>query len=188
MRVLVTGASGFLGRYVVTEAVRAGHQVRALVRAGSTVPGHWPAEVEVVRGDVVDAASLRTAVRDQDAVVHLAAMVGGGDADQFAVTVAGTERLLSSLEGSSVSRLVLASSFSCTTGARRGRPGRGHPVETAGGAGRVRRQQDLAGADRPGGGLRRPPWDLVVLRPGFIWGRKKPECRGSGRRSVRPWS
>jgi nucleoside-diphosphate-sugar epimerase len=181
MRVLVTGASGFLGRYVVTEAVRAGHQVRALVRAGSTVPGHWPAEVEVVRGDVVDAASLRTAVRDQDAVVHLAAMVGGGDADQFAVTVAGTERLLSSLEGSSVSRVVLASSFSVYDWSSSGGVlDEDTPVEARWwerdgyAASKIWQEQIVREASASSS------WELVVLRPGFIWGPEKPECPGVG--------
>lgn len=181
MKVLVTGASGFLGRYVVLDAVRAGHQVRALVRAGSAVPAQWPAEVEVVRGDVGDLASLETAVRDQDAVVHLAAMVGGGDADQFAVTVAGTERLLTALEGSSVSRLVLASSFSVYDWTHGGAvldedtPVDGRWWERDGyAASKIWQEQIVREASAAS------PWDLVVLRPGFIWGPEKPECPGVG--------
>ena len=181
MKVLVTGASGFLGRYVVLDAVRAGHEVRALVRPGSTVPAQWPADVEVVRGDVVDLASLQAAVRDQDAVVHLAAMVGGGDADQFAVTVGGTERLLQALEGSSVSRMVLASSFSVYDWSRGGAVlDEDTPVETRWwerdgyAASKVWQEQIVREASA------RSRWDLVVLRPGFIWGPEKPECPGVG--------
>lgn len=181
MKILVTGATGFLGRYVVLDALRAGHEVRALVRAGSAVPARWLAEVEVVRGDVGDLASLQAAVRGQDAVVHLAAMVGGGDADQFAVTVAGTERLLAALEGSSVTRLVLASSFSVYDWSRGGAVlDETTPVETRWwerdgyAASKVWQEQIVREAAQTS------LWELVVLRPGFIWGPEKPECPGVG--------
>lgn len=177
----MTGAGGFLGRYVVLDAVRAGHEVRALVRAGSAVPATWPVEVEVVEGDVGDLASLRAALRDQDAVLHLAAMVGGGDADQFAVTVAGTERLLTALEGSGVSRLVLASSFSVYDWGSGGAVlDEDTPVDALWwerdgyAASKIWQEKVVREASASS------PWDLVVLRPGFIWGPEKPECPGVG--------
>ena len=181
MKVLITGASGFLGRYTVASAMAAGHEVRALVRPGTTLPAGWPAEVEVMRGDVGDLASLTAAVAGQDAVAHLAAMVGGGDADQFAVTVAGTERLLTALEGSMVSRVVLASSLSVYDW---GAPTRvldeSTPIERRWwrrdgyAASKVWQERIVREAAEVA------PWDLVVLRPGFIWGPEKPDCPGVG--------
>jgi nucleoside-diphosphate-sugar epimerase len=181
VKVLITGASGFLGRYTVMSAVAAGHQVRALVRPGTAVPAGWPAEVEVVRGDVGDLRSLKAAVHGQDAVAHLAAMVGGGDADQFAVTVSGTERLLAALEGSTVSRVVLASSFSVYDwGAPSEVLDESTPVESRWwrrdgyAASKVWQERIVREASEVAS------WDLVVLRPGFIWGPEKPDCPGVG--------
>lgn len=181
MKVVVTGASGFLGRYMVLDALRAGHAVRALVREGTTVPATWPSEVEIARGDVGDLTSLRAAVKDQDVVVHLAAMVGGGDADQFAVTVAGTERLLTALKDSSVSRLVLASSFSVYDWSCEGPVlDESTPVDARWwerdgyAASKIWQEKIVREAAEAAA------WDLVVLRPGFIWGPEKPECPGVG--------
>lgn len=67
MRILVVGATGGLGRDVVAEALAGGHETAAVVRepARAALPG----EVEVVRGDVLDAASLTGPVEDRDGVI-----------------------------------------------------------------------------------------------------------------------
>lgn len=55
MRVLVTGATGHIGRLVVTQLVEAGHEVRALTRREDAV---FPPSVEVVRGDLLSPESI----------------------------------------------------------------------------------------------------------------------------------
>ena len=71
MRVLVTGAFGFVGTALDERLTAAGHEVRALTsRAEIASAGR-----EIVRGDVRDAAAMRRAVRDVDGVCHLAALV-----------------------------------------------------------------------------------------------------------------
>ena len=55
MRVLVTGATGHVGRHVVTQLVEAGHEVRALTRRRNAA---FPPEVAVVRGDLLDPSSI----------------------------------------------------------------------------------------------------------------------------------
>ncbi len=77
MRVLVTGASGYLGWATVHELRDAGHHVVALVHR--TMRGFGPG-VEVRRGDVLDENSLRNAVREVDGVCHLAALTRVRDA------------------------------------------------------------------------------------------------------------
>ncbi len=55
MKLMVTGAGGFLGRYVVASAVQRGHEVRAMVRPASQyIPESWHGhpKVEIVRGDL----------------------------------------------------------------------------------------------------------------------------------------
>ncbi|PXY17092.1 hypothetical protein BAY59_36575 [Prauserella coralliicola] len=71
MRVLVTGAAGFLGHAVVAALAEYGHDPVAFVRKADTAPVGAVAELV---GDVSDPASLRPAVRDADAVCHLAAL------------------------------------------------------------------------------------------------------------------
>jgi len=82
VRVLVTGAFGFVGTAVVERLTAAGHEVRALTsrpadsatRAGSFERAGSATEVEVVHGDVRDPEAMRRAVDGMDGVCHLAAL------------------------------------------------------------------------------------------------------------------
>lgn len=74
MRVLVTGATGYIGSAVVEELANHGHQVLAFVREGKKVPPRG--KVEPVYGDVRDANSLSAALRRAEAVIHTAASMG----------------------------------------------------------------------------------------------------------------
>src|SRR6187455_1743671 len=66
MKLLVLGASGATGRWLVNFAAQARHDLTALVRPGTAFEP--PAGVRVIRGDVLDLATLATAVEGQDAV------------------------------------------------------------------------------------------------------------------------
>ena len=78
-RVLVTGGTGFIGSALVPRLVQAGYVPRLLVRrAPSSVP---PAPIEVTVGDVTDVETLRLALRDAPAVVHMAAATSAGRLD-----------------------------------------------------------------------------------------------------------
>lgn len=107
MIVLVTGASGFLGRAVAAELVAAGHEVRTLQRRPSAVDG----AIDLL-GSITDPSLLARAVDGADGVVHLAAKVSlAGDAGAFrTVNVDGTRSLLDAAEHAGVSRLVQVSS------------------------------------------------------------------------------
>jgi nucleoside-diphosphate-sugar epimerase len=99
MNVLVTGASGFLGRYAVRELTRRGHHVTALVRRGSERASELvDPRVEVIEGDLrrLD-EPLAAQFAYQDAIVHLAAATSGTPRAQFDGTVLATERLLDGL-------------------------------------------------------------------------------------------
>ncbi|MCB9544827.1 MAG: NAD-dependent epimerase/dehydratase family protein [Myxococcales bacterium] len=74
MRLLVTGATGFIGQHVVRCATEAGHQVTCLVRGTSSTGPLAPWSPTLATGDITDAASL-AAVRGQDAVIHLASLL-----------------------------------------------------------------------------------------------------------------
>src|SRR5205085_7439988 len=68
-RVFITGGTGYLGRALVGELLRRGHEVRALVRRGSE--GRLPAGCEVVAGAPLDEASFAGAVTPADTFVQL---------------------------------------------------------------------------------------------------------------------
>ena len=72
LRILVTGATGYIGGRLAPRLVAAGHRVRVLARNPDKlrdVP--WAGDVEVVRGDLGDPESLERACRDIDVVYYL---------------------------------------------------------------------------------------------------------------------
>lgn len=173
MKVLVTGANGFLGRHVVDALTARGVDVRALVRPSARLP-NWPASVEIFKGDLRTSGDLVGALDGVDTLVHLAAVVSGGEEAQFAGTVVGTERLLTAMAESACRRLVLCSSFSvynysATSETLDEDTPLHEPADVY-----VRDGYTIAKwwqervtrrlAEKNG-------WDLTVLRPGFIWGR-----------------
>lgn len=78
MRVLITGGTGFVGSHTVAAVVRAGHDVRLLVRRPERVgPALAPFGIEVaevVAGDVLDAGSVQAALKGCDAIINAAAL------------------------------------------------------------------------------------------------------------------
>jgi dihydroflavonol-4-reductase len=111
MRVVVTGASGHVGANLVRALVERGDQVRVVVR--DRVDALAGVEVERVRGDVRDAASLRQAFAGAEVVYHLAAMISiSGDprGDVRTVNVEGTRNAAEAALAAGVRRLVHCSS------------------------------------------------------------------------------
>lgn len=113
MKVLVTGASGFLGRSVVRAAVEAGHDVLALVRPTANVDAlAWPKAVRIIHGDLRQVGDWAKQIDDIDALIHLAAAPSGDLPTQLSGTVVATENLLGKLRMESLARFVHVSSFS----------------------------------------------------------------------------
>ncbi|MFI1884803.1 SDR family oxidoreductase [Streptomyces jumonjinensis] len=76
---LVTGASGYIGGRLVPELLAAGHSVRCLARSPGKLRDHpWAKDVETVRGDVTDAASVLGAMRGVDVAYYLVHALGTG--------------------------------------------------------------------------------------------------------------
>lgn len=112
MRVLITGAGGFLGRATVAAALAAGHEVVAMHRPASPV-ARDDAEPRLtwISGDLRQPGDWRSAIADIEAVIHCAAAASGDLATQLAGTVLATENLLAALPAG-LRRLVHVSSFS----------------------------------------------------------------------------
>ena len=131
MKVLVTGATGFLGSTLVPMLLEAGHQVRVLLRKGEP-----PAGCEAARGDVLDKESVFRALSGCEGLYHLAGLVSRDPADSrkmYDLHVTGTRNLLEVAKG--LKRIVLASS-SGTIGVSRTRrvatEEDDYPIETVG--------------------------------------------------------
>jgi 2-alkyl-3-oxoalkanoate reductase len=173
MRALVTGANGFLGRHVVGALLARDIEVRAMVRPAASLEAP-SSSVEVFRADLRSSCGLRRAFEGVDVLLHLAAVVSGGEDAQFAGTVVGTERLLDAMAHSACRRLVLCSSLSVYDYSSIHRAlDEGSPLHkvpdiyTRDGYTIAKWWQERVTrrfAERHG-------WDLTVLRPGFIWGR-----------------
>jgi len=109
MRILVTGASGFIGAKLVEVLTGQGHAVRALMRPGREGPFLPANGVEPCRGDLGDQASLRAACRGIDAVVNAAGALGkwGVPAEELErVNVRGVTHLMEAGREAGVSHVV----------------------------------------------------------------------------------
>ncbi len=103
MRVLVTGASGFLGSHTVRALRRDGHEVRVLARTPAKAEQLFATMgiegCEIVAGDITDRSSVEAAVAGCDAVVHAAAVVAiepTSQAEMEATNLAGAQNVLGS--------------------------------------------------------------------------------------------
>jgi nucleoside-diphosphate-sugar epimerase len=161
VKVLVTGASGFLGHAVCAELRERDHEVAALVRR----PGSEPRGSSAVQADLVDADRLARVVEGvrPDCVIHLAAEIASQrDASKIAeVNVEGTRRLLAACAGGGQPRFVFASTV-VTGDAGGAELEEGSPlaVETAYGRSKQEGERLVRGS-----GI-----ESVIIRPSHVYG------------------
>ena len=125
MRLLITGATGFLGAEVVRQALAQGHTVRVLRRATSSLARLEGLAVEHVVGDVIDAASVHAALEGVEACIHCAGDTSyyvGDTARLRAVNVVGVHHVVEGARKAGVRRLVVTSSVATVGFDRGGRP------------------------------------------------------------------
>ena len=110
MRILLTGANGYLGSTLLPQLLARGYTVRALHR--STVPAQVPAGVEAVQGDLEDEALCHRLCQGVDAVIHLAAQahVRSSAQEQHRSTFAATCTLAAAAAAAQVQSFLYISS------------------------------------------------------------------------------
>ncbi|WP_226624025.1 NAD-dependent epimerase/dehydratase family protein [Alloyangia pacifica] len=170
-RILLTGATGFVGRAVLAEARAQGLHVTALRRSPAPETGVQGKGVSWIAADLSDPACiprLRAAAQGCSAVIHAAAHLGSDVAAVSAATVDGTRHLLAALDGLPL-HLVLVSSIGLYDTARLA-PGaevtETTPLESAAGA----RDAYVAGKLAQEALCRASGLPLWILRPGVIFG------------------
>jgi nucleoside-diphosphate-sugar epimerase len=112
-RVFVTGATGFIGTKLVHALVQRGWMVHALSRSTSNTQGLENDLVKLVRGDLLDPASLREGMEGCEHVYHLAAYAKNWARHKttfFEQNVAGTRHVLSAAQAAGVARVLCTSS------------------------------------------------------------------------------
>ncbi|WIE78360.1 NAD-dependent epimerase/dehydratase family protein [Curtobacterium sp. MCSS17_016] len=165
MKVLVTGASGFLGQATAAAVQDAGHEVRTFQRRPSGVSG-----VQDVAGTMTDDAAIARAVDGIEAVVHLAAKVSlAGDPADFArINIEGTRSLLQAARAAGVGRFVFVSSPSVAhTGSSLvgADAGPAEPSRARGDYARTKAAAELLALDADA-----PDFAVVAVRPHLVWG------------------
>jgi nucleoside-diphosphate-sugar epimerase len=119
VRVLLTGAFGNIGSYVLAELLRRGHEVRAFALdtpADRARAEQFPNLTDVRWADITDADAVESAVDDMDVVLHFAAMIPpaseANPALARAVNVDGTANVIAACQAQTVApRLMFASTF-----------------------------------------------------------------------------
>src|ERR671916_2120247 len=158
VRVLVTGATGFVGSHVAQALVEAGYEVRFGVRASSSM--RWISNLPVERVELNMTGreeDFSLAVENVDLVVHAAGITRARRAEDYhAVNAEGTQKLAAAALGAGVRRFVLISSL-----AARGPDGRDHP-ESAYGRSKLEAEAHLRTLDGQ--------MEAVILRPAAVYG------------------
>jgi len=169
MRVLVTGASGFIGGAIARRLLEAGHEVVAVVRAPVEVEG-----ADVIVADLGDPRAIAEAASGCTHAVHAAGEANHRSSPRALgwINVAGTENVVNAAQHAGVRRMVYVSCADVTLTTRprvnwdedrvlTGDPLGAHAVTIA-------RAEELVLAS--GGRGAKVAFDTVVLRPPLVWG------------------
>lgn len=164
-KVLVTGASGLLGRSVAQKLVDLGYEVTTLQRRASGIDG-----AHEVRGSLSDPEAVSRAVEGQDAIVHMAAKVSvsGRREDFVEVNIRGTERLLESAWSAGADNVLYVSSPSVAHAGSSlvgEQAGAADPGRAEGNYAQTKAEAELIAEAYGSAGM-----NVLIIRPHLVWG------------------
>ena len=168
---LVSGATGFLGGFLLSKLREKGFRVRALVRRTSDIAGVARPGIELSEGDVLDRPSLLRAMAGQQLVFHTAGKVSdwGSQEEFWQCNAEGTANVIAACQEAGVRRLVHVSSLTVL-----GLPRSGQRVDEntplAGSAEDFYTVSKIAAEKRVRAAHGHGGLETVVIRPGVIWG------------------
>src|SRR5689334_348110 len=113
MKILITGATGFVGSHTADRFLESGHSVRALVRSSSNLKWLQGKDIEIVKGNLLDYESLKESLKGIEGVVHIAGVTASKTKQGFYEgNQLATRGLLEATKryGENVERFVLISS------------------------------------------------------------------------------
>jgi nucleoside-diphosphate-sugar epimerase len=169
MKVMVTGATGFVGSHLAEALRRRGDEVTVLARSAAKAAALTPLGVRVIPGDLHDRTALEQAAQAQEVVYHVAGVVAArSEADFMVANRDGTRNLVETMGRVGTGRLVFVSSMAAAGPTIKGRPLRGdeapRPV-TAYGRSKLAAEQAVSAAAFP--------W--TIIRPPMVYGPRDQE-------------
>ncbi len=114
MKVLITGAAGFIGNHVTRLCIEQGDHVRAMVMPGEDLSPLSDLDLEIIEGDLLDKNTLKKCVQGVEGIYHLAGLfsIWTKDPDlHLKVNVEGTNHLLKAAMDSGIKKVVYTSSI-----------------------------------------------------------------------------
>lgn len=179
IRILITGAGGFIGRHVVDAARAGGHEVLALLRDPAGAPESWASDPGITTAGLdLTAPEAQDRLADllvgTDAIIHAAAIMGGDAADQVGDTVGATDTVLGALTTCNPPpRMVLVSSLSVYDGQALAAGAvltEASPLEASPMARDAYCRAKLAQEAHACAAARAQGFELWILRPGAVFG------------------
>jgi nucleoside-diphosphate-sugar epimerase len=170
LRILITGATGFVGSHVADAASQRGHKVSTIARANSDTSRLKEQGAVIHRGDLTDVEVIRQAVDGAEAIIHCAAKVGDwGPVEEYrTVNVEATRHVLEACHRDQVKRFVHISSLGVYAARHHYGTDETEPLPVRHMDGytqtKVEAEHLVQDANRMHG------LPAVILRPGFVYG------------------